>query len=151
MIKPVAACADWLEKFLRQQGPTSLDEVLAAAEGAGFPAGLVTAAARPRHVGVVKVRVGTASTWALPGPLSIVRASSVAIVVASVRPWPGFPHCTSCHERLWATTFRRHPSEGRGPLLLPDEDGYCPHCECRLYEVPSPQADAMADMIRSMR
>jgi hypothetical protein len=67
---------------------------------------------------------------------------------AVAQPWQHFPHC---HERLWATTFYRHRQDPRGLLELPTEDGRCPHCDHQLYAVPSPESDAMANMIKSMR
>lgn len=70
---------------------------------------------------------------------------------AVAKPWPHFPHCPQCHQRLWATTFRRHKRDPRGPLQLPTEDGQCPYCGHQLYNVPSAEADAMADLIRSIR
>lgn len=41
--------------------------------------------------------------------------------------WPHFPHCPSCHRRLWSKS-PRHLQDPRGPILPPTATGACPHC-----------------------
>jgi hypothetical protein len=65
--------------------------------------------------------------------------------------WRHFPHCPSCHIRLWAATTYRHHRDPRGPLQLPRPDGTCPKCGHQLYTVPSAEADNMRQLIASMR
>lgn len=142
-------CADWLRQHLRQHGPTPRAQVIAAAAGVGFTAGVVQKAAR--HIDVLSTRDGTSAVWSLPERrLTVVSAADITTETAP-EPWRCFPHCPQCHERLWAVTFYRHPQDPRGRLEPPTTGGRCPHCDVVLYAIPSVAADAMEQLIGSMR
>lgn len=50
-------------------------------------------------------------------------------------PWPHYPHCPNCHQRLWSKDPDASRRARRGePILLPTADGRCPHCRTKLAD-----------------
>lgn len=142
---------DWLRTYLAERGPTPRQQIITDGGHHGHTRAVLDHAAR--GLGVKRVRTGTVAVWSLPArrPFATVSAAEIPDELLPTPPWFPFPHCPICDQRLWAITAYRHPHDPRGPLKLPLDDGRCPHCGCQLYDVPSPQADTMADFIRSMR